>query len=112
VLGGTNLTSNLRAPKTSLSKGIISAAVFAYVTYITVAVVLACTVPREALQTKLRIMLSVVDDNVNFPFVFIGICSTSLSSALSYLVGAPRVLQVMIVGTTAAGNDGRYHCCR
>jgi amino acid transporter len=29
------------------------------------------------------------------PVVFIGICSTTLSSVLSYMLGAPRVLQAM-----------------
>jgi two pore calcium channel protein len=95
VIGGTNLSNNLRDPKASLSQGIISATLFAYAIYILVSLVLASAVPRAALQTDIHIMMTVVDNNLIVPIVYVGVCCTTLSSALSYLLGAQRVLQTL-----------------
>ena len=55
----------------------------------------ACRIERSVLKTNLRVMDTVVMHSLNLPLGQIGVSCTTLSSALSYLLGAPRVLQAV-----------------
>ena len=95
VIAGANLSGELKTPRESIAVGTLSALVFALVTYGSVCFVLAATVERGTLKSDMLIIDTVVQGTTSLPVVFIGICSTTLSSVLSYMLGAPRVLQAM-----------------
>jgi amino acid transporter len=98
-LAGANLSGDLRDANASIAFGTIMALLSAFVVYLTIIFILAATVGRHTLQTNLLIMDTISTNTLGgVPIVFIGICFCTLSSALSYMLGAPRVLQ-------ALGND-------
>ena len=72
--------------------GTLSALVFALGTYAFICFVLASTVQRTTLKSDMLVIDTVVQETTNLPVVFIGICGTTLSSVLSYMLGAPRTL--------------------
>ena len=95
VIAGANLSGELKTPRESIAIGTLSALLFAFCTYLFICFVLASTVERNTLQSDMLIIDTVVEGSTNLPIVFIGIMSTTLSSVLSYMLGAPRVLQAM-----------------
>ena len=104
VLGGANLNfgagrSEIAQPKRAFSRGVRLATATTFLIYLTLALVMACTVQRDKLQTNLLVMETIVDAS-GVPVVFIGVCAATLSSALAYLIGAPRVLQALADGGT------------
>ena len=64
-------------------------------TYAAICCTLAATVERHVLKSNLMIMNTVVEASLKAPIGYIGVACTTLSSALSYLLGAPRVLQAV-----------------
>jgi hypothetical protein len=111
VLGGANLNfgagrSEIAQPKRAFSRGVRLATATTFLIYLTLAAVMACTVQRHVLQTNLQVMETIVDASGarrsfgGIPVVFIGVCAATLSSALAYLIGAPRVLQALADGGT------------
>ena len=96
VLAGANLSGDLADPSESIAKGSLGALFTAYAVYVMLAFVLAATVERHILQSQFLIMETISSETLNgFPVVFIGICTCTLSSALSYMMGAPRVMQAL-----------------
>jgi amino acid transporter len=95
VIAGANLSGDLRTPRESIVKGTLLALLFALATYLFVVFVLGSTVERPTLKTNMLIIDTVVSGATGLPIVFVGICATTLSSVLSYMMGAPRVLQAI-----------------
>ena len=95
VLAGSNLSGNLRQPTRSIARGTLSSLVFVLCTYSAICLTLAATCERGKLRDNEAIMQTVVSHVTHFPFGQIGVGCTTLSSALSYLLGAPRVLQAV-----------------
>jgi potassium/chloride transporter 9 len=95
VLAGANLSGDLADPSESIAKGSLAAIFVAYIVYVVLAFVLASTVERQYLQSQFLIMETISNENLHFPIVFVGICICTLSSALSYMMGAPRVMQAL-----------------
>lgn len=93
VLAGSNLPGKLRTPSRSIARGTLSSLAFVLVTYSLVALVLAGTVARPVLRDNVEVMQSVVHRATHVPAVQIGVGCTTLTAALSYLLGAPRILQ-------------------
>ncbi|WP_297446948.1 amino acid permease [Desulfurobacterium sp.] len=92
VTAGIAMSGELKNPKRAIPVGIISALFVSYVTYIFIAYKLACTAPYTVLQKDTLVMVH----NSIFPFlVYIGIWMATLSSALTFIVGAPRTLQAL-----------------
>ena len=95
VIAGANLSGELKTPRESIAIGTLSALLFAFATYAFMCFVLASTVNRVTLKKDMLIIDTVVDGTTSLPIVFVGIMSTTLSSVLSYMLGAPRILQAM-----------------
>ncbi|WP_457567474.1 amino acid permease [Desulfurobacterium sp.] len=92
VTAGIAMSGELKNPKKAIPAGIISALLVSYVAYIFIAYKLACTAPYSILQQDTLVMVH----NSVFPFlVYIGIWMATLSSALTFIVGAPRTLQAL-----------------
>ena len=88
---GSNLQANLRTPTRSIAIGSLSSLCFVLATYTAICCTLAATVERHVLKSNLMIMNTVVEASLKAPIGYIGVACTTLSSALSYLLGAPRV---------------------
>ena len=95
VLAGSNLSGDLVAPTRSIAQGTLCSLLFVVATYAAICLTLAATVEREVLKTNLRIMDTVVTYSLHMPLGQVGVACTTLSSALSYALGAPRVLQAV-----------------
>ena len=92
MLAGANLSSHLRTPTASIAKGSLASLLFVAATYAAIALSMGASVMRPALKTELFILNDVALSSLHLPIGQIGVCLTTLSSALSYLLGAPRVL--------------------
>ena len=95
MLAGSNLSGDLSTPTQSIARGTLSSLVFVTTCYAAIILALAGSVSRTVLQTNLHVMDTVVWANLRIPLGQIGITCTTVSSALSYLLGAPRVLHAV-----------------
>ena len=95
VLAGSNLSAHLLAPTSSIARGTLFSLLFVGLTYSAICLTLAATVERHVLKSNLRVMDTVVSHTLHLPLGQVGVACTTLSSALSYMVGAPRVLQAV-----------------
>ena len=95
VLAGSNLSGHLRTPTRSIARGSLSSLVFVLITYAAIILSLAGSVERPTLKKSLFVMNDVSVSSTRVPLGSIGVCLTTLTSALSYLLGAPRVLQAI-----------------
>ena len=94
-LAGSNLSADLRTPTRSIVRGTLGSLVFVFVVYAALVLALAASVQRDVLQTNLNVLSTVVEGSVHAPLGYAGVACATLSSALSYLLGAPRVLQAV-----------------
>ena len=92
VLAGSNLSGALDSPGHSIARGSLLSLLFVAATYGLICLTLGGSVPRAVLQQNLRVMVDTPNFSLHFPLGQIGVACTTLSSALSYLLGAPRVL--------------------
>ena len=76
-------------------RGTLGSLVFVFVAYAALVLCLAASVQRDVLQTNLNVLSTVVEGSVHAPLGYAGVACATLSSALSYLLGAPRVLQAV-----------------
>ena len=97
VLAGSNLSANLRTPTRSIAAGTLASLLFVLVTYAAICFVLAASVDRHVLKDpRVMIMDTAVATITGLPLGYVGVVCTTLSSALSYLLGAPRVLHAVV----------------
>ena len=97
VLAGSNLSANLRTPTRSIAAGTLASLLFVLVTYAAICFVLAASVDRPVLKDpRVMIMDTAVATITGLPLGYVGVVCTTLSSALSYLLGAPRVLHAVV----------------
>ena len=108
VLAGSNLSGDLVEPTRSIARGTLFSLLFVVATYAAICLTLAATVERQVLKTNLRVMDTVVTHVLHVPLGQVGVGLTTLSSALSYMLGAPRVLQAVCrdAGWRALGTAG------
>ena len=92
VLAGVNMSGDLKDPRESIPKGMLSAVVLTFVIYLLLAYWLARVATPAELIANETIM---VDRAVWGPAVLAGLLAATFSSALSSLVGASRVLQAI-----------------
>ena len=95
VIAGANLSGDLRTPDKSIVRGTLSALLAAFVTYQIISFILASTVKRNQLEDNSMIIEEVVKGVLHLPILYVGIGATTLSSALSYLLGAPRIISAI-----------------
>ncbi len=92
IMAGANMSGELKDPRTNIPVGTLAAVLLSMVVYMALAVVLALLAPEEELVSNYYIM---IDKAVWAPIVVAGLLGATLSSALSSLVGAPRILQAL-----------------
>ena len=92
ILAGANLSGELRDPRRSLPVGTLGAIAVALVIYL----VLAYWLARVATPSELTANYTIMIDRAFWgPAVLAGLLGATFSSALSSLVGAPRILQAI-----------------
>nr|XP_056706549.1 solute carrier family 12 member 9-like [Euleptes europaea] len=92
IMAGSNMSGDLKRPSYSIPRGTIIAVIFTYVIYNLMAVLLSCTCDRLLLQRDYGFLK---DINIWSPLVTIGIYCSTLSAAMSNLIGASRILYAL-----------------
>ncbi len=92
IMAGANMSGDLEDPRTSIPTGTLAAIVLSYVIYVGLAILVAyLATPKELLENY-----NILIDKAFFaPIVVMGLLGATFSSALSSLVGAPRILQAL-----------------
>jgi amino acid transporter len=92
VMAGANLSGDLQDPRRSIPRGTLAAIGVSFVIYMLLAYWLAAVATPKQLVSNYNVMI----DHAMFPSVVAaGLLGATLSSALSSLVGAPRILQAL-----------------
>ncbi|XP_031416289.1 solute carrier family 12 member 9-like isoform X2 [Clupea harengus] len=89
IMAGSNMSGDLKNPGYSIPHGTLTAVVFTFITYNLLAVLVSCSCERLLL---LRNYSFLRDINIWCPLVMVGIYSSTLSAAMSNLIGASRIL--------------------
>ncbi|MFC1597218.1 amino acid permease [Planctomycetota bacterium] len=92
IMAGANMSGDLKNPGKMIPLGTLAAVAVTAFVYLIMALVLAASCSRQALLENLQ----VVRDTAWFPMMITaGIFAATLSSALSSMMGAPRILQAL-----------------
>ncbi|QDG50521.1 Na-K-Cl cotransporter [Persicimonas caeni] len=92
IMAGANMSGELKDPRKSIPIGTMSAIAVSYVIYMLLAYWLATSATPEELRSNYTIM---IDKAFWGPAVLGGLLGATFSSALSSIVGAPRILQAL-----------------
>lgn len=92
VLAGVNMSGDLKDPRESIPKGTMAAIVITFLIYIWLAYWFSRAASPEELIENATI---IVDKSFWGPIILAGILAATFSSALTSLLGAPRILQAI-----------------
>ncbi len=92
LMAGIGMSGELSDPKRQIPKGILWALGISTLIYLSVAALLALSLPAEEL---IQNRFSLVEMSFFSPLVLIGILAATFSSALTVMIAAPRVLEAM-----------------
>jgi len=92
IMAGANMSGDLKNPRRSIPVGTLSAIGLSLIVYLVLAVWLAMSASNDSLLNNYSIM---IDKAAWGPAVLAGLLGATFSSALSSLVGSPRILQAL-----------------
>lgn len=92
IMAGANMSGELKNPRRSIPLGTLSAVILGTLVYLALAYWFSLVATPEELRTDHRVM---IDRSVFSPIVLAGLLGATFSSALSSLVGAPRILHAL-----------------
>lgn len=92
IMAGANMSGELKNPRRSIPLGTLSAVVLGTLIYVALAYWFSRVATPEQLRSDHRVM---IDRSVFSPVVLAGLLGATFSSALSSLVGAPRILHAL-----------------
>ncbi|MCB9081109.1 MAG: Na-K-Cl cotransporter [Lewinellaceae bacterium] len=92
IMAGANMSGDLKDPRRSIPSGTLLAVGLSYLVYVVLAVVAAFLATPQELLENYNVL---IDKSFFAPAVIAGLLGATFSSALSSLVGAPRILQAM-----------------
>jgi len=90
IMAGVNMSGDLKDPSRSIPRGTFAAIAFTAVIYAGIAVFLAASNPRSVLTGEGFVMMETARYG---SLIYAGVICATLSSALSSMMGAPRILQ-------------------
>lgn len=90
IMAGVNMSGDLKDPSRSMPRGTFAAIVFTTVVYIGIAILLAASNSRSALTGEGFVMMQTARWG---GLIYAGVFCATISSALSSMMGAPRILQ-------------------
>ncbi len=94
IMAGANISGDLKNPEKAIPRGTFIAIIITTVVYALVAIMLGGSVRRETLRDYENNIV-VVEISIFEPLVYAGILAATLGSALSQIIGAPRVLMAL-----------------
>lgn len=93
IMAGVNMSGDLKDPHKSIPRGTLAALMTAVVIYLLQILVAAACFPREELIANPYLILE-HNSLFGFPWIILaGVQAATLSTAIGWLLGAPRVLQ-------------------
>ncbi|CAJ1072272.1 solute carrier family 12 member 9-like isoform X1 [Xyrichtys novacula] len=92
IMAGSNMSGDLKNPSYSIPRGTLAAVITTFITYNLLCVLSSWTCERHLLQRDYSFL---GDINVWPPMVTIGIYSSTMSAAMSNLIGASRILYAL-----------------
>ena len=102
IMAGANMSGDLENPRANIPMGTLSAVLLATAIYVALAVALALIATPQELVNNYNIL---IDKAFWSPIVLAGLLGATLSSALSSLVGAPRILFALGENNILVKND-------
>lgn len=93
IMAGANMSGDLKDPRRAIPWGTLSAIALSTVIYIALAVWVSRAATPEEMTENYTVL---IDKSLWGPGVLLGLLGATLSSALSSLVGAPRILVALI----------------
>lgn len=89
IMAGANMSGELANPRKNIPRGTLSAIAISSVIYVALAIWAAKAASPEELTENYTVL---IDRSLSKPLVLAGLLGATFSSALSSLVGAPRIL--------------------